>query len=92
MDIQLPVIDGCEATDGCRTSPHPNPVPITAVTSYAMAPWSVVKTRPLPQGIKAMSVSTASRAYSAPVRSSLRDSHTGYHHLTMSEKGGVARQ
>jgi two-component system cell cycle response regulator DivK len=37
MDIQLPVMDGYEATRRIRTNPDLNAVPIIAVTSYALA-------------------------------------------------------
>ena len=37
MDIQLPVIDGYEATRRIRTNPELKSVPIIAVTSYALA-------------------------------------------------------
>jgi two-component system cell cycle response regulator DivK len=37
MDIQLPVMDGYEATRRIRTNPDLNSVPIIAVTSYALA-------------------------------------------------------
>jgi len=37
MDIQLPVIDGYEATRRIRTNPELKSIPIIAVTSYALA-------------------------------------------------------
>ena len=37
MDIQLPVLDGYEATRRIRTNPDLKSVPIIAVTSYALA-------------------------------------------------------
>ena len=37
MDIQLPVMDGYEATRRIRTNPDLRAVPIIAVTSYALA-------------------------------------------------------
>jgi two-component system cell cycle response regulator DivK len=37
MDIQLPVMDGYEATRRIRTNPGMKSVPIIAVTSYALA-------------------------------------------------------
>jgi len=37
MDIQLPVIDGYEATRQIRSNPELKSVPIIAVTSYALA-------------------------------------------------------
>jgi two-component system cell cycle response regulator DivK len=37
MDIQLPVMDGYEATRRIRTNPGLKSVPIIAVTSYALA-------------------------------------------------------
>jgi len=37
MDIQLPVMDGYEATRRIRTNPDLRSVPIIAVTSYALA-------------------------------------------------------
>jgi two-component system cell cycle response regulator DivK len=37
MDIQLPVIDGYEATRRIRLSPELKSIPIIAVTSYALA-------------------------------------------------------
>ena len=37
MDIQLPVMDGYEATRRIRTNPDPKSLPIIAVTSYALA-------------------------------------------------------
>jgi two-component system cell cycle response regulator DivK len=37
MDIQLPVMDGYEATRRIRTDPDLRSVPIIAVTSYALA-------------------------------------------------------
>ena len=37
MDIQLPVMDGYEATRQIRANPHMKSVPIIAVTSYALA-------------------------------------------------------
>ena len=37
MDIQLPVMDGYEATRQIRTNPGMKSVPIIAVTSYALA-------------------------------------------------------
>ena len=37
MDIQLPVLDGYEATRRIRTNPDLRSVPIIAVTSYALA-------------------------------------------------------
>jgi len=37
MDIQLPVMDGYEATRRMRTNPGLKSVPIIAVTSYALA-------------------------------------------------------
>jgi two-component system cell cycle response regulator DivK len=37
MDIQLPVMDGYEATRRIRDNPELNSIPIIAVTSYALA-------------------------------------------------------
>ena len=37
MDIQLPVMDGYEATRQIRANPDMKAVPIIAVTSYALA-------------------------------------------------------
>jgi two-component system cell cycle response regulator DivK len=37
MDIQLPIMDGYEATRRIRTNPDLRSVPIIAVTSYALA-------------------------------------------------------
>jgi two-component system cell cycle response regulator DivK len=37
MDIQLPVIDGYEATRRIRSKPELKSIPIIAVTSYALA-------------------------------------------------------
>src|SRR5262252_4726157 len=37
MDIQLPIMDGYEATRRIRTNPGLKSVPIIAVTSYALA-------------------------------------------------------
>jgi two-component system, cell cycle response regulator DivK len=37
MDIQLPVIDGYEATRRIRADPESKGIPIIAVTSYALA-------------------------------------------------------
>jgi len=37
MDIQLPIMDGYEATRRIRTNPDLSSVPIIAVTSYALA-------------------------------------------------------
>jgi two-component system cell cycle response regulator DivK len=37
MDIQLPVIDGYEATRRIRRDPESKAIPIIAVTSYALA-------------------------------------------------------
>jgi two-component system cell cycle response regulator DivK len=37
MDIQLPTMDGYEATRQIRMNPDPTSVPIIAVTSYALA-------------------------------------------------------
>jgi two-component system, cell cycle response regulator DivK len=37
MDIQLPVIDGYEATRRIRSNPELKSIPIIAVTSYALA-------------------------------------------------------
>ena len=37
MDIQLPIMDGYEATRRIRTDPDLKSVPIIAVTSYALA-------------------------------------------------------
>ena len=37
MDIQLPVMDGYEATRRIRADPELNSIPIIAVTSYALA-------------------------------------------------------
>jgi two-component system, cell cycle response regulator DivK len=37
MDIQLPVMDGYEATRRIKSNPSMNAVPIIAVTSYALA-------------------------------------------------------
>ena len=44
MDIQLPVLDGYEATRRIRAIPHLAQVPIIAVTSYALS-GDEVKTR-----------------------------------------------
>jgi two-component system cell cycle response regulator DivK len=37
MEIQLPIMDGYEATRRIRSNPDMNSVPIIAVTSYALA-------------------------------------------------------
>ena len=37
MDIQLPVMDGYEATRRIKSNPDMKAVPIIAVTSYALA-------------------------------------------------------
>ena len=37
MDIQLPIVDGYEATRQIRANPDMKAVPIIAVTSYALA-------------------------------------------------------
>ena len=37
MDIQLPVMDGCEATRRIKADPSLNSIPIIAVTSYALS-------------------------------------------------------
>src|SRR6476660_4722143 len=37
MDIQLPIMDGYEATRRIRTNPEMKDIPIIAVTSYALA-------------------------------------------------------
>jgi two-component system cell cycle response regulator DivK len=37
MDIQLPVMDGYEATRRIKSNPDMEAVPIIAVTSYALA-------------------------------------------------------
>jgi two-component system cell cycle response regulator DivK len=37
MDVQLPVMDGYEATRQIRANPDLKSVPIIAVTSYALA-------------------------------------------------------
>ena len=37
MDIQLPVMDGYEATQRIRANPDLKSIPIIAVTSYALA-------------------------------------------------------
>jgi len=37
VDIQLPIMDGYEATRQIRTNPDLKSVPIIAVTSYALA-------------------------------------------------------
>jgi two-component system, cell cycle response regulator DivK len=37
MDIQLPVMDGYEATRRIKSNPEMEAVPIIAVTSYAVA-------------------------------------------------------
>ena len=37
MDLQLPVIDGLEATRRIKAVPHLQPTPIIAVTSYALS-------------------------------------------------------
>jgi two-component system cell cycle response regulator DivK len=37
MDIQLPLLDGYEATRRIRTDPESKGIPIIAVTSYALA-------------------------------------------------------
>lgn len=36
MDVQLPGLDGLEATKGLKADPHTSDIPIIAVTSYAM--------------------------------------------------------
>jgi two-component system cell cycle response regulator DivK len=36
MDIQMPVIDGYEATRRIKADPTLNPIPVVAVSSYAM--------------------------------------------------------
>lgn len=36
MDVQLPGLDGLEATKGLKADPHTSHIPIVAVTSYAM--------------------------------------------------------
>ena len=37
MDIQLPVMDGCEATRRIKADPSLRSIPIIAVTSYALS-------------------------------------------------------
>jgi two-component system cell cycle response regulator DivK len=37
MDIQLPVVDGYEATRRIKANPAPRHIPIIAVTSYALS-------------------------------------------------------
>jgi len=37
MDIQLPVMDGCEATRRIKANPSLSSIPIIAVTSYALS-------------------------------------------------------
>ena len=37
MDIQLPVMDGCEATRRIKADPSLSSIPIIAVTSYALS-------------------------------------------------------
>jgi two-component system cell cycle response regulator DivK len=37
MDIQLPIMDGYEATRRIRANPDMTAIPIIAVTSYALA-------------------------------------------------------
>jgi two-component system cell cycle response regulator DivK len=37
MDIQLPIMDGYEATRRIRANPDMTSIPIIAVTSYALA-------------------------------------------------------
>jgi len=37
MDIQLPIMDGCEATRRIKADPSLSSIPIIAVTSYALS-------------------------------------------------------
>jgi two-component system, cell cycle response regulator DivK len=37
MDIQLPLVDGYEATRGIKSDPELNHIPVIAVTSYALS-------------------------------------------------------
>ena len=72
MDIQLPIMDGYEATRRIKADPDLKAIPIIVVTSYALS--AATKRKPAPPAATITSPSPTARALLAKIREHLHKS------------------